>query len=192
VNSSSTQDTARTILNSVSQGIQFSGNVIYKSGPVGSPSLAYYFCVGGATYFYIPGVKYDATATLNSSNPGLYMDPGGCSSTPNFSNSKGKELLGNAMRVTYLSVQPLGTTNRLYTISLGIAYGDSDLLCNHSIASGKGSCQHSSTAYAIGDVVQGTDQNDVVCKPSAGSQFCAHAGLTTTVSLRVASSELQP
>ena len=79
-----------------------------------------------------------------------------------------------------------------YTIGVGLSYGDADLLCNNSIASGKGSCKSGSTVSGLTDVVQGTSAGDVVCKLSTGLQYCAHAGLSTTVSLRVSSSELAP
>ena len=195
INSSSTQNTARNVVNTVAQAIEFSGNLVTQSGSVGGGNPAYYFCVGGTTYFYIPGVKFNSTQAVSGTNPGLFAEPGSCNPSPNFSDPKGQELLGNAMRVTFMSVQSVPGSSRLYKVSIGLAYGDADLLCNHSISSGKGSCTAGQPTYTLGppeDSVVGTDANDVVCKLAAGEQYCAHAGLTTTVSLRVASSELQP
>ena len=114
VNSSTTQDTARNVMNTVAQAIEFSGNVIRGSGSVGGSNPAYYFCAGGSVYYYIPGVKFDATQPVSSTNPGLYVDPGACGPAPtSFSDPNGKELLGNNMRVTYLSLVASPTNARL-------------------------------------------------------------------------------
>jgi prepilin-type N-terminal cleavage/methylation domain-containing protein len=196
VNSSTTQDTARSMLDTVTQAIEFSGEPITTTTPVTGPGLSniYYFCAGGSTYYFDEGYIYNSSPS--ATNPGLYMSPGGCTSTPT-SFSNGRELLGSNMRITYLSVtQSAPTTNpALYTVVLSIAYGDSDLLCNASKdgnARGGGCLStdalntNSSTLAIVGSsTFQGGPENDVQCRQTTGSQFCAHAGLSTTVSLRV-------
>lgn len=183
VNSSTTQNMARTIINNVAQAIEFSGSSITATPASESAGNKYYFCAGGATYYYVLGALYDGTAT--ASNPGLYVEPGTCTSVPpDFSNPRGTELLASNMRITYLSVQPSSGNPSLYTIGIGLAYGDSDLLCSKSLGTGAGGC--ASPADTASQLVAGTNPDDVACRSGTGYQFCAHAGLSTKVLLRVA------
>jgi prepilin-type N-terminal cleavage/methylation domain-containing protein len=191
VNASATQNDARTIVNAIAQSVEFSGNTIIPSADVSGST--YYFCVGGNTYFYNVGSMYNGPSP-SLGDPGLYMEPSICTKTPNYSDVKGKELLGANMRVTYLSLAQSSTNARLYDIAVGLAYGYGDLLCNNS-KSGTGStggCYSSDPSYNQSSSVVGTNADDVVCKQITGSQFCAHAGLSTTVSLRVSNGALSP
>lgn len=194
VNSSATQTTARNIINDVSQSIQFSGNTItpttLDTAP-GYPPNAYYFCAGNATYYFIQGAMYDG-ATPTKTNPGLFMQPGACTDKPNFAASGSKELLAASMRIPYLSVAKADPLGRLYTVQTSVAFGDSDLLCNVSKNGSAGGCMPGNALNTQGVSVKGTGVNDIECHQVAGSQFCAHAGLSTTVSLRVANNELAP
>jgi hypothetical protein len=77
---------------------------------------------------------------------------------------------------------------------LGIAYGDSDLLCNQS-KTGQGGCVPTDTENPMGRTITTNPSSvnnvsDVECRDTAGFEFCAHAGLSTTVALRVASGVL--
>ena len=204
VYSSNTQDAARTITNDVAQGIEFSGNNIVASQQVPSPGdpNAAFFCVGGATYYYLPGTMYDG-APPTKGDPGLYVIPGSClpnPASPTIPVAGGKELLSANMRVTYLSVAPAATAvptanPRLYTVQVGLAYGESDLLCNVTKGGLVGGCNAGAQQNNQGVNIQGSGANgvtDVECRLVSGHQFCAHASLTTTVSLRVANSELSP
>lgn len=189
VNSSTTQDATRTVINTVAQAVEFSGNTITPTPASQTAGRPYYFCAGGNTYYFILGSMYDG-ATPSSTDPGLFMDPGICTATPNFSATGAKEMLGANMRVTYLNLAQSATNTRLYTVSLGIAYGAADLLCNVSQDGHAGGCLPGDTVNGPSASVAGTNANDVVCKQAAGSQFCAHAGLSTTVSLRVSNGAL--
>ena len=171
VNSSSTQDTARTIVNTVAQAVEFSGNVIYPNAQVSGNK--YYFCAGGNTYYYILGNMYDG-APPSSTDPGLFMDPGICRRhllrSPN---TGAKELLNANMRITYLTLVQSPSNPRLYTVSLGLAYGYGDLLCNNS-KTGTGStggCLSSEGDYSQSASVIGTNANDVVCKQQMDRNF---------------------
>lgn len=197
VNASITQNTARNIINSVSQSIEFSGMPITPlSAPSGQGAEAY-LCAGGSTYAYNWGTMYNGS--ISTSNLGLYEITGFCK-MPSASdlakaekNGTGKELLAPNMRVTVLTVTG-DSTGRLYTVTLGIAYGDSDLLCNQSKA-GQGGCTSNDPQNLPGKVVTTNPSNikdvsDVECRNASGFQFCAHAGLSTTVALRVAGGAL--
>lgn len=192
VNSSTTQETTRSITNTIAQAIEFSGDAITTAGTVNASANEYEFCAGGATYYYILGAEYDgATPSLN--DPGLYVYPSSCTwpNAPSFSG--GKEMLGKNMRITYLNLsEPSSPGSRLYNVSLSLAYGDNDLLCSVSHGSGTGGCNAGAASYpdTSGTYVTGANANDVECKQDAGYEFCAHAGLSTTVSLRVANGAL--
>jgi prepilin-type N-terminal cleavage/methylation domain-containing protein len=193
IDASTTQDTARNVLNSIADSIEFSGDTINRT-PFTFPGAGgqVYFCAGGMTYVYNWGQMYGGTPSL--SNPGLYATPGSCVVPGSIPTANGQELLAPNMRVTILTVTP-NSTNRLYNIILGLAYGTGDLLCNVSKGSAAGGCNpnaslNSSTANVTVDPTDLTDTNDIECRRTTGSEFCAHAGLSTTVSLRVAGSAL--
>jgi hypothetical protein len=88
------------------------------------------------------------------------------------------------MRITHLSVTRLGAT-RSYLVAIRLAYGESDLLCNTGNNGRAGGCSKGDQDYNTTDSVIG---DDVACKQQSGFQFCAVAGLTTTVTLRVSNS----
>jgi len=192
VNRSSTQNSARSIINAVAEGIEFSGSTIVVSHQVSGNGYA--FCAGGSTYYYTVGVMY--TGTPSAGNAGLYYVPGTClsSTAPNFTNpvTGSRELLNNNMRVTYFSVAQSPSAARVYTVSLGIAYGYSDLLCSVSGNGSTGGCLGGDGLNSTTASVVGTSATDVQCKQVTGSEFCAHAGLSTTVSLRVSNGALAP
>jgi len=196
VNSSSTQDTARNIMNTIAQSVEFSGSDITTT-PTTLPAAGglVSFCAGGTTYVYNWGVEYDASTGPSSTNAGLYAIAGGCQTLP-FAISGGQELLADHMRITYLSVTQSPANARLYTITLGLAYGGGDLLCNASDTNHPGGCLPGATQNSVSASVVGNSsyadgpENDVQCLRITGSQFCARAGLSTTVSLRVANSAL--
>jgi len=182
VNSSNTQDTARNIVNNVTQAIEFSGTTVSPTKPVSNGSATYYFCANNNTFVFTPGQLYNSSAP-NASNPGLYQAATNACNPNNVDYSKGRELLGENMRVVLLSVAD-GTEPRTYTVAVRLAYGDDDLLC--APESAQGSC----TSSTVLTNQQIANHGDVTCRLQTGFQFCAVAGLTTTVALRVSSSVL--
>jgi len=198
VTASTTQNTARNIINTIAQSIEFSGMPIVPTpSSLPSPGSEVYFCAGGATYAYSWGVMYNGS--VSTSNLGLYEIRGACK-LPTSSdlitaqqNGTGKELLNPNMRVTALTITG-DSTGRLYSVTFGIAYGDSDLLCNQS-KTGQGGCAGTDTQNITGATITTNPNNvnnvgDVECRIASGFEFCAHAGLSTTVALRVASGAL--
>lgn len=113
-----TQNTMRSIIDTVSQSIQFTGgDITTTSTLVKSPDS---FCAGGKLYSFILGTK------LGGNVPHVLTEntvPNCASSTPIMS---GKELLSPNMRLVKFSV--INTSDDLYTINLKIAYGDDDVL----------------------------------------------------------------
>lgn len=165
INASTTQTTARTIMDTIGQAIQF-GTAQVETGGSG------HFCAGGYRFtFDTTGTKYDPASTAT----GLQMAKMGatCDASPA---SDSKQLLGKNMRLTTLSVTKVGSTD-LYRVELGLAYGDDDLLCDGT------TCDSSSNPSTYWRASLGA--NDLRCRSSAGSQFCATSKLTTTVAKRI-------
>lgn len=182
VNSSNTQDTARSIVNNLAQAIEFSGTTISPTEPVSPGSATYYFCANNNTFIFIPGKLYDVS-TPSASDPGLYQAATNSCDPTSVNYGQGRELLGQDMRVVLLSVAA-GAEPRTYTVKVRLAYGDDDLLCAPQ------SVQDSCASNAVLTTSQIANHDDVTCRLQTGFQFCAVAGLTTTVALRVSSSVL--
>lgn len=166
VNSSTTQTTARSVLDTIGQAIQFGTSTVRPTNLIDN-----YFCAGGYSFTFDKGTLYSGTG-----NGGIYMAPMGSVCGPQ--TSGGKQLLGKNMRVTALSVDPIpgGGTGSLYKITLGIAYGDDDLLCAPTAPSGACSGTSNLTSFW---------RSDIQCRGSTGSQFCATSKLTTIVEQRI-------
>ncbi len=189
VNSSATQTAAQNTIDTISQAIQFG-----SSTPVGTDTApSGVFCAGNEMFLYTLGVKYTG-ATPSSSNWGLYMFP-----NPQASNcdtggisdfSGGKELLGVNMRLTSVSLTASNAAERLWQVSLGVAYGDADLLCNSELGTGtQGACDKSAPDYDSTAIVDAADDSDtVLCKIQTGSQFCSVATLSAVAQQRLAGS----
>jgi prepilin-type N-terminal cleavage/methylation domain-containing protein len=166
ITESTTQETARGIMDVISQAIQFSGSDVVPTGTatVGVPAQ---FCVGNQQFSYILGyqLKDNPVVAQFESHHALVVDTlAGCSSssTPQDVRDQtvnGRELLGPRMRLSDLSVTSLGTD--LYRVHVRVVYGDSDLLNNPTTA----------TAACQG--------------VRAGTQFCAVSDLSTVVKKRV-------
>ncbi len=173
VNASTTQNTTRTVIDTITQAIQFGSAQVVPSDPSKT-----YFCAGGNVFMFddIP-TKYTGV----DSQMGLYMTPMdgeilAGSSCHSQDRSGGRQLLGENMRLTNLSVAM--TAPNVYKVSIAVAYGDTELLCAPSLAS---KC----TAAANYAEVDFRDRPDTTCKPFAGSQFCAASSMTTMVSKRL-------
>jgi competence protein ComGC len=167
-----TQNTARNILEQISQDIQFSGDQvtspIANSGRGTDPEDG--ICVGSDRYSYRLGwelVNSGPDALRHQTLHAVVKDsPGLCSgmSAQNFRvrlTADSTELLGQYMRLSKLSVTPLGGSSNLYSIDVRVVYGDDDLLTTPVTAS------------------------NAACKVASGNQFCAVSELSTVVQQRI-------
>jgi prepilin-type N-terminal cleavage/methylation domain-containing protein len=167
VTESSTQNTARSIIDTVSQAIQFSGGNVTATAGSPTPGSSYAFCVGNQQFSYTLGwqVENNPYATKNQTWHALVQDTAaGCSSSSapqNVRNQEihGRDLMGSHMRLANLSVTPVGTNQ--YRVQVRVVYGDNDLLFNPT----------ATTASCRGF--------------KAGTQFCSVADLSTVVVKRV-------
>lgn len=173
ITETNTQNTARAIMDDISQAIQFggTGNIQGTSGT--SPGTSYAFCIGNQLYSYILGYQVvdSVNSGLKQGYHGLVLSSaascGGPVSavadlkgTQNIPNSR--ELIGKNMRLSKLSVKPITGTTNLWNIDVKVMYGDDDLF---------------TTAP--------TDPS-AACKSSVqGSHFCAVSELNTIVEKRV-------
>jgi prepilin-type N-terminal cleavage/methylation domain-containing protein len=168
INTSTNQNIARGVTDTVTQALQFSGGGIL--GPGGSP--AGYFCIGNQRFQYTLGTE------LPSASHALYQvtDPLCGPSVP----SGGHELLRSQMRLANFSITPIIGAPQMYTVTIKIAFGDDDLLCAPN--SVPGSCDPGAAT------ITGFTQPDLRCKTTIGSQFCSVSTLITTVQQRVTGS----
>jgi prepilin-type N-terminal cleavage/methylation domain-containing protein len=162
--SSRTQESARAVIDDISQAIQFSGDDVNTA--VASVGASQAFCVGQRRYTYRP-----TGASNPSAGKVLVVDElpssnclTGAPSAQNLvgPSVQGRDLLGQNMRVISMSVSPVGVgTQRLWRISVAVAYGD----------------------YTLTD----PDSDGQLECPSLnlGGQFCAISDLTTVVQKRL-------
>ena len=179
VTETNTQNTARSIIDNVSQSIQFSGgNVTTAPGSV-TPGSSFSFCVGNQQYSYTLGYQVEDNpspskyqtyhAMVQSTAAGTVCSSATAAQNVRAQNVTGREMVSPHMRLANLSVTPVaGTSN--YKILVKIIYGDDDLIYSPSAP----------TSAA------GPTRPDAVCRPvRQGSQFCAVSQLSTVVQKRV-------
>ena len=164
ISSTRTQKTTRSVLDMLSQDIEFADNDIVVTGTM--------ICAGHHRYTYQLNAKLDDVAVPHV----MVLDdlPGGCDiSTPPqtpLSTANGQELLGRNMRLANLLVNHDGAGG--YSILVKIIYGDDDLLRDGP-----------NGTLRVGDV--GFDIRNATCSGGAGSQFCAVSTLSTFVKKRL-------
>lgn len=175
VNLTSTQTTARKIVDNIAQAIQFSGGTITTPG-IDTSSGASVICIGNKRYTFVTDrqVVDNVTDGAHEVHHGLVVDiPSAvCSNTTGVSNFTAAgaltgttefELIGTDQRLNSLSITQVGSTSS-WVISVSVSFGKYDLFASSNDAD--------ADAYEA-------------CKSGEGSQYCAAAKLTTTVEKRV-------
>ncbi|GAC1390687.1 MAG: hypothetical protein NVSMB46_00990 [Candidatus Saccharimonadales bacterium] len=168
-----TQYSAQNLIESLSEQIQFSGGTIISShlDPGGKPGLSV-FCLDDKRYSYQTGrIMNGGTDPLTATHV-LVVDTyaGGCNNaTPAQDINLGPltasslELMNDNYRLGNLFIQDLNPgTDTIYSISLSLIYGPTDLLDNAS---------HTICSKSFGN--------------GSGGQFCSVTTLSTTVQKRV-------
>lgn len=164
-----TQNTARSILEEISQDIQFSGTQI--TSPITSNGVdpERGFCIGSDRYSYHLGWELVNSGPNASAHQTLHTfikdSPGICSGmkAQDFTKplaSGSTELLSQYMRVSKISVAAVPGATGLYKVDVRVVYGDDDLLINPTAS-------------------------NAACKVGSGSQFCAVSELSTVVQQRI-------
>lgn len=166
VTEANTQNTARSIMDTISQAIQFSGGDVTDTVDSPSPNTNLAFCVGGQQFSYRPGwqVENGYDPAKNQAWHGLvqYAVSGCSGENPQDLINKavnGRDLLGQHMRLSNLVVDNVGPNQ--YKVLVRVVYGDNDLLDNPTATNAS-------------------------CKSiQAGTQFCSVSELSTIVVKRV-------
>ncbi|HVX23939.1 MAG TPA: prepilin-type N-terminal cleavage/methylation domain-containing protein [Candidatus Saccharimonadales bacterium] len=191
LNQSNVQDDSRGITSQIGQDLQlgpaasFAASTSYRG--IGNYQEGV-FCINGLRYTYVLGQVVDAT------HHGVWRDQpsGGCTtdvaSMPTMTgaaapSASGSELLNNNERLTKLTITktPINASDNLFAISVGIAYGPDDLLCDSGTPN---DCKHTPTnSTHIWNPTAPVSQ--VTCRGNVGDQFCATSYLTVTVENRV-------
>lgn len=200
INQSRVQDDVRTISDDIIKNIQLSDQP--PKGPVAVPGVtnSYAYCVGQVRYTYVLGVQvgHPAPGTSSTYYQVLWRDsnptPGSCPtqidpknpSSPQVAltnsnlaaddaQNQGKEMITSSSRLTQFSM----TTTSPSVATVGVAYGDNDLLCNPTLV--PSSCKN------LGQMTNWTDYiGNVLCKGRTGEQFCSTDNLTASAVKRVA------
>lgn len=170
----STQNTARSIIDNITQAIQFSGGIVTQATGT-TPGTNYAFCVSNKQFSYRLGsqVRNDPAGSDQTWHAIVERTvSGACNATsPQSLNNQtvnGRDLMGQDMRLANLSVTDLGD-NR-YRVTVRVVYGDSDLLYSPSAPNDSA----------------GATRADAACRPiRSGTQFCAVSELSTVVVKRV-------
>ena len=163
VTEANTQSVARSIIDTISQAIQFDGGTVspLPTNPAPTPGSMYYVCVNSQQFVYWPGYQLvSGVPGAGQTNKAFIQRTvsGSCPApTPPVT---GRELLSPNMRISNLQVSQIGTSN-LYKVEVRVVYGDQGVLNSPT----------STTASCKG--IQ------------AGNQFCSVTDLTTVVEKRV-------
>lgn len=181
INTSATQDATRSIMDEVSQSIQFGGGNSIQTFLSATPKK--YFCTKEKRYVYVTGIKLTnnpANHVFMSDNQGLGAstpcpDPNtsGWPDTTPPNNNQAVELLKPGMRLAKFNLMQDSTG--LYNIDIRVAFGDDDLLCTPEQLN----CSNNTAT----DFTQ--NLSNLKCKGQSGSQFCGISELSTSVQKRL-------
>ncbi|QQS20359.1 prepilin-type N-terminal cleavage/methylation domain-containing protein [Candidatus Saccharibacteria bacterium] len=169
VHTSATQSAARSIMDTITQSIQFGSATVTPSGSNN------FFCAGGSVFLF------DTNGVMFNNTPGqrgVYVTPKTGDACVDQAVTGGRQLLGNRMRVASISVAPLGGVPNMYQVSVVVAYGDDTVLCAPSLPQ---QCQETASYTAPSFI----NLPDITCKPGNGNQYCAVSRLKASVQKRV-------
>jgi prepilin-type N-terminal cleavage/methylation domain-containing protein len=170
VTETTTQNVARSVMDTVAQAVQFSGgNVLPTIAGTATPTSPRAFCIGNQRFSYDLGYQLKDSSPNVTNHQAYHVlavdNYAGCTQTAAQSlntaalASGSRELISPNMRLTKFTVESQG--DNLYKITIRIAYGDDDLLSNP------------------------TDPNAICKGVRAGTQFCSISELSTIVVKRV-------
>lgn len=177
VNSSTTQNVTRNVIDTISQALQFSGGYF---GAANLTATTGTYCIGNQQFDFVLGREQP-----NDVAHALYQSPSspGACSPKAFTAGSSHDLLGSGNRLVKLQITtPNPGRPNLYAVAVKVAYGvtrgNTDLYC--APVSVSGSCS-SSSQFTLAQLAS----PDLVCRSQIGSQFCVVTELSTTVLSRV-------
>lgn len=180
VTQNKTREVARTITDEIGEAIRFTSQSIQKGNSVNGPLVSVddedtgYFCIGQKRYTYAIDRQVNKSSTLGprQKKHALWVDKeGDCSGPVDLDNDipspEGKDMVSENMRLYKLSVDEVSaidSNNKLYKISVGVAYGGNDLLMPRPEK----------------------DPTELTCEGAfIGAEFCATTNLSVTVQKRL-------
>ena len=169
VHASTTQNTTRNIMDTITQAIQFGEARVDPSGANN------FFCAGGSVFMF------DASGAMYDGSPGqrgMYVAPKVGDACVDQALTGGRQMLGTRMRIAAMSVTQVAGVSTMYRAQVVIAYGEDNALCAPSLPMG---CSPSASYSAVNFI----NRPDVTCKPGNGNQYCAVSRLTANVQKRV-------
>lgn len=195
-NQANVQNSARNIVNDLSSQLMLGGAV-----PDLSHEAQGYFCIGTTRYNFVIGKQVNSSPTGYQTEHALWRDTmqsaGSCPplslASPSPSDGltvpgSGQELVPQNMRLTEFSIKPITNSAGFYEVTVGVAYGDDDLLCVRGASLGGGSDCDSSQISANPNGHARNLQNpsgQVGCIGNVGQQFCAVSDLNISVARRL-------
>lgn len=187
LNQSRIQDSTRTIADDIGQHLKL-GDSLIPAPSVGSEGA---YCVGSTRYTYVMYKQISDNPAPSQTRHVLWRDtnptPGSCPTAllnmaANPPSSGGTELITPNSRLTDFSISSASP----YTIVVGEAYGDDDLICDVGYP---GDCTNTLLTAHMAQIIAGTiapsGTGAIHCKGNIGDQFCATSNLTTTVVQRL-------
>lgn len=167
ITESNTQNAARSIMDLMTQSIQFSGGDVMTT--TSSPETPQAFCIGNEQFSYVSGMQLVESSESRGDNQTYHSivqntvagcadpdPPAGLITSPDV---PGRELLAPNMRLANLNIDLIEPG--LYRVEVRVVYGDDDLLTNP------------------------TGQDATCISETSGTQFCAVSELSTIVRKRV-------
>jgi prepilin-type N-terminal cleavage/methylation domain-containing protein len=205
INQARIQSNVRSLTDEISQKLQLSdGSSFTVKNPdpsVPGYHIAHALCIGTTRYNYVLNEQIGSADPVSGSpvKHVLWRDTiavDGCSVLDNFwkedipqvggADDDGSELIAPHSRLSSFDVAQ-ASSNQPYHVSIGVAFGDGDLLCNHLVP---GDCDANTDEIESGGVHH-TALNtahrpyDIICRSRKGDQFCATSALQTTVVQRL-------
>ncbi|MCA9346308.1 prepilin-type N-terminal cleavage/methylation domain-containing protein [Candidatus Saccharibacteria bacterium] len=143
VTQNKTREVARSIIDELGESLRYSSAAYNSGSPVIGPQIELsndnyigYFCVGQKRYSYAIDrqVSTKLDAERKQIKHALWVDTSQCDGPAdlNSANSEpsanGADLVPENMRLFKLSISNVDSSNSVYRIEVGVAYGDDDLL----------------------------------------------------------------
>lgn len=182
-NQADAQSIARSVVDDITNQVQLGG-----AAPDLVNQSSGWICIGTTHYSFVVGKQVvSGSPGPDQTNHALWRDtmnngicPTNAAAGMDMGSGNGVELIPDHMRLVEFQVTPTGVNSGLYDISVGIAYGDSDLLCNSNAGS---DCSNPSNPNHLSNLE--ANSPGIQCINGVGNQFCGVSYLSTTVARRL-------
>ena len=185
VTATNTQNATRSIIDSISQSVQFGGGDkptrLTGGGKTG-------WCVGYTRYSYVLGKQLTNAEGPTSTRYALVQDSTGIgcygeAQTLSSGTPDGQELLGEHMRLVKFDITENDSATGVWDVTIKVVYGENEVLC--APVSVPNSCDTSGSSEVFLNNLTQLKSPDLQCKGGKGTQFCAVSEIKTTVQRRV-------